>query len=84
MTMNAKEVLIITMEECGELVQACSKVMRSNGKDKYLTNLKEEIGDVYLMLELLKQHGYVNDDDIKQRQQLKRKKLKKWSNLDVG
>ena len=82
--MNAKEVLIITMEECGELVQACSKVMRSNGKDKYLTNLKEEIGDVYLMLELLKQHGYVNDDDIKQRQQLKRKKLKKWSNLDVG
>lgn len=82
--MNAKEVLIITMEECGELVQACSKVMRSNGKDKYLTNLKEEIGDVYLMLELLKQHGYVTDDDIKQRQQLKRKKLKKWSNLDVG
>jgi NTP pyrophosphatase (non-canonical NTP hydrolase) len=81
--MNAKEVLIITMEECGELVQACSKVMRSNGKEKYLTNLKEEIGDVYLMLELLKQHGYVSDEDINQRQQLKRKKLKKWSNLDV-
>lgn len=81
--MKTKEVLIITMEECGELIQACSKVMRSGGKKKYLTNLTEEIGDVYLMLDLLKQHGYFTDEDIHNRQQLKRKKLKKWSNLDV-
>lgn len=81
--MKAEEVLIITMEECGELVQACSKVMRSEGKKKYLKNLKEEIGDVYLMLDLLKQHGYFTDEDLVERQQLKRKKLERWSNLDV-
>lgn len=81
--MNTEEVLVITMEECGELVQACSKVMRSGGKKKYLRNLKEEIGDVYLMLEILKTHGYFTDEDIYNRQQLKRDKLRKWSNLDV-
>lgn len=81
--MKTEEILIITMEECGELVQACSKVMRSGGKKKYLRNLTEEIGDVYLMLDLLKKHGYYTDEDIYNRQQLKRDKLKKWSNIDV-
>ena len=81
--MKAEDVLIITMEECGELVQACSKVMRSEGKKKYLKTHKEEIGDVYLMLDLLKQHGYFTDEDLVERQQLKRKKLERWSNLDV-
>ena len=28
------EALIITMEECGELTQACSKVIRTNQKEE--------------------------------------------------
>lgn len=78
------ELLVITMEECGELVQACSKVIRTNGtKKRYLKNIKEEIGDVLLMCELLKQHGYYTDEDIEVRKELKKNKLRKWSNLDV-
>ena len=40
-----QELLTITMEECGELIQACSKAIRC---DEYYDNdkLKEEIGDV--------------------------------------
>jgi NTP pyrophosphatase (non-canonical NTP hydrolase) len=75
------ELLVNTMEECGELIQACSKVIRSNGKTKYLNNLQDEIGDVILMIELLKQHGYVTDDHIEERKIAKQKKLIKWSNL---
>jgi NTP pyrophosphatase (non-canonical NTP hydrolase) len=75
------ELLVITMEECGELVQACSKVIRTNAKPKYFQNLKEEVGDVILMIELLKEYGYVTDDDIQKRMKEKRSKLKKWSSL---
>ena len=81
--MKSEEVLIITMEECGELVQACSKVMRSGGKKRYMKNLKEEIGDVLLMCEILKTHGYYTDADIQERMKQKKNKLRKWSNLDV-
>lgn len=75
------ELLVITMEECGELVQACSKVIRTKAKPKYIKNLKEEVGDVILMIELLKEYGYVTDDDIQQRIKEKQSKLKKWSSL---
>ena len=74
-----EELLVITMEECGELIQACSKVVRSGGKAKYLNNLKDEIGDVVTMIEIMKMYGIVTDEDIASRMQVKRNKLKKWS-----
>lgn len=46
--------LVITMEECGELIRACSKVLRHGVDDpKYLQNLQEEIADVKAMTMLL-------------------------------
>ena len=43
-----EELLVITMEECGELIQACSKAIR---KEKYYDNNKlvEEVGEVMCM-----------------------------------
>ena len=49
-----EEMLVITMEECGELIQACSKMIRSKGKTKYLRDLQDEIGDVMTMIEIMK------------------------------
>ena len=45
-----QELLTITMEECGELIQACSKAIRC---DDYHDNKKliEEIGDVQCMID---------------------------------
>lgn len=48
--------LVITMEECGELIRACSKVMRHGVDDpKYLQNLQEEMADVKAMIMILHQ-----------------------------
>ena len=76
-----QELLVITMEECGELIQACSKVIRTKGDTKYVRNLQDEIGDVMTMIEILKMNDYVTDKQIKDRMEEKKKKLMKWSLL---
>ena len=75
------EMLVITMEECGELIQACSKMIRSKGKTKYLRNLQDEIGDVMTMIEIMKMSGLVTDEQIADRMVKKKEKLMKWSML---
>ena len=73
------ELMVITMEECGELIQACSKSIRC---DDYInTSLKEEIGDVMCMIELIKSNGLITQREIDNQVQLKRMKLMKWSSL---
>ena len=78
---KVEEMLVITMEECGELTQACSKYIRTNGKAKYRQNLRDEIGDVMCMIEILKMAGLVTDEQIQTRMEDKRKKLEKWSTI---
>ena len=79
--MNKKEeMLVITMEECGELIQACSKMLRF-GKEQDYTQLQEEIGDVMCMIEILRDGGLVNDKQIADRIKVKKEKLMKWSLL---
>ena len=75
-----QELLTITMEECGELIQACSKAIRC---DEYYNNEKliEEIGDVQCMIDLIRQYDLVSLTEINNQVNLKEKKLKKWSNL---
>jgi len=75
-----QELLTITMEECGELIQACSKAIRC---DNYYDNEKllEEIGDVQCMIELILDEELVNWEDVSIQIRKKRKKLMKWSNL---
>ena len=75
------ELMIITMEECGELTQACSKVLRTNFKDHALQDLKQEVADVVCMIELMKKNGLVDDTDIVQGIQNKMEKLEIYSNL---
>ena len=75
-----QELLTITMEECGELIQACSKAIRC---DDYHMNEKliEEVGDVMCMLELLHEYDLISWDDVDKRVKVKKEKLKKWSSL---
>ena len=56
------ELMVITMEECGELIQACSKSIRCN--DYHNDTLKEEIGDVMCMIELIKSNGLITQREI--------------------
>ena len=74
------ELLVITMEECGEMIEACSKAIRC---EDYTNNKRmvEEVGDVLCMIDLIKKRGLLNSKDLESRIKLKKQKLKKWSNL---
>ena len=80
------EVLAITQEECAEVVQAISKVMRFGLEGEYngTTNksrLEEEVGDLMCMLQLLEEKGYVDWSLVSLHAARKKEKLKKWSNI---
>ena len=74
------ELMVIMMEECGELIQACSKALR---KDDFYDNqnLIEEVGDVYTMIEIMHDFDMISWNDIEERVHEKRVKLSKWSQL---
>lgn len=80
-----QQLLTITMEECGELIQACSKVLRTtklyDDNDEHVQNLKREIGDVYTMIELMIEWDVLSWDDIDCHYYDKRPRLKKYSDL---
>ena len=81
MQMDARtELMVIMMEECGELIQACSKALR---KDDFYDNqnLIEEVGDVYTMIEIMHDFDIISWNDIDERVKKKRLKLSKWSSL---
>ena len=80
MESKLQELLTINMEECGELIQACSKAIRC---DDYYDNesLIEELGDVNYMIELMHQYDLVSLKDLVDRGKIKEEKLKKWSSL---
>ena len=74
-----QQLFVITMEECGELAQVCSKALRKQRTD--LQNLKDEIGDVYAMIDLMTEKGIVSWSEIHDRAREKRSKLAIWSDL---
>jgi len=81
MAMDARtQLMVIMMEECGELIQACSKALRKDDFDNN-QNLTEEVGDVYTMIEIMQDFDIVSWNDIEERVKVKRKKLSKWSDL---
>lgn len=81
-----QELMVITMEECGELTQSCSKVIRKFENFEDVTGEKrdkmiEEAGDVACMIELMVELGVFTESEIRDRIDAKREKLKKWSKL---
>ena len=77
---SRQQLLVITMEECGELIQECSKSLRKQDLFEQ-QNLKDEIGDVYTMINLLVEHDVVSWTELENRLNVKKLKLKKWSDL---
>lgn len=78
--------MIITAEECGELTQRCSKIIRKYKEfdeieEEQRVKLVEEAGDVLCMLELMVENNVTNWEELKERVSVKRDKLKLWSNL---
>ena len=75
-----QQLMVITMEECGELIQECSKnLRRAEIFDR--ENFKNEVGDVMCMIELLVEWDVISWNEIEGRVKIKRNKLSKWSEL---
>ena len=75
-----QQLLVILMEECGELIQECSKNLR-RGEFFDQQKFKDEVGDVYTMINLLHEWDVISWDEVEERERIKRRKLSKWSDL---
>tara|TARA_Y100001973_G_C5165382_1_gene315820 strand:+ start:407 stop:679 length:273 start_codon:yes stop_codon:yes gene_type:complete len=81
MALDARtQLMVIMMEECGELIQACSKALR---REDFYDNkeLLDEVGDVYTMIQIMHDFDMISWDDIEERVKQKRINLSKWSDL---
>ena len=74
-----EELMVITMEECGELIQECSKAIRMKDFDR--EELKEELSDVMCMIEIIIEYGIITRTELSNGANLKKMKLLKWSKL---
>jgi len=84
-----QQLMLITAEECGELVQRCSKMIRhaeraADVEDKQRTKFVEEVGDVLGMIMLIVKHGYATMEELEERIKVKHDKLRTWSDLLDG
>ena len=77
-----EELLVILMEECAEVQQEASKLIRF-GSDTWadVLNFEKEIGDLMCMIALCQDAGLIDEDAVLEAAEAKREKLKKWSNL---
>ena len=69
--------LSITMEEAGELIRACSKLMRHGDEEKHLINLQEEIADVQACIGLLVKRYSIPQEELVERTEMKTTKISK-------
>lgn len=76
-----QELLTILMEECGEVIQACSKIIRFGATDEKLKDLEKELGDLLCMMELAHEYDLVSWTAIDEGSSAKHEKLKKYSSL---
>ena len=80
------ELLTVTMEECAEVIQACSKIIRFGYDSEWNGQtgaeiLERELGDLQCMIDLLHSNDVISFTKMDEQAEAKYEKLKKWSNL---
>lgn len=81
-----KEILLIAAEECAEVTQAISKILRFGLNIEWegkvnSHHLAEEIGDLFCMIDLLCEDGLIDRKRIYEASIRKAERLKTWSNI---
>ena len=77
-----QELLTITMEECAEVIQQCSKMIRFGGNtNRFL--LEAEIGDLLALFDLMHEYNIIDLNSMARRKEQKRSKLRIYSRLTV-
>jgi NTP pyrophosphatase (non-canonical NTP hydrolase) len=86
---KTRETLIILQEECAEVIQAASKIFRFGFESCYPTEdspttrecLTMELGQLLCMVALLVDQKVVDETELMNYMELKKKKLEKWSSI---
>lgn len=87
MSNKVNEILDILQEECAEVIVAISKIRRFGIDNTYKDggtqreHLIQELGDVTLLIELLKAHGVYKEQELIDAQRRKAVKLTQWSKI---
>jgi len=76
---SLRETLTILQEECAEVIQEASKILRFSNDGK---KLEREVGDLICMIELLYEQRVIDPSNVAIQAIEKREKLKKWSNIE--
>jgi NTP pyrophosphatase (non-canonical NTP hydrolase) len=80
------ELFLLAMEECAEVQQCLSKVLRFGIDNSYngVTNkehLETEFGDLLFLFTLMKERGIIDSEAVEAASKAKGEKLKRWSTL---
>jgi len=86
---KVKETLVITQEECAEVIQSVSKILRFGFDSSYPFEdsattrecLEMEVGQLLCMVDILVEQGVVTALNVGQARSYKREKLKEWSSI---
>ena len=84
-----RETLVITQEECAEVIQEISKIFRFGIDEMHKSGvvhrekLNEEVGDLLCMIDLLVEQGLLNQKDLNIAKEKKIAKLKIFSKIFV-
>jgi NTP pyrophosphatase (non-canonical NTP hydrolase) len=89
MKSKIEETLVILQEECAEVIQAASKILRFGFQSRYPTEdfastkecLEMEAGQLLCMIGLLVEQGAINEDAMMEAMEAKKIKLKTWSSI---
>jgi len=76
------DVIVKAMEECGELVQACSKYLNRGGKRNEVKVI-EEAADALVMITALLQTLEIDEDKFFRRVEKSKKKFDKYYEGDL-
>jgi NTP pyrophosphatase (non-canonical NTP hydrolase) len=89
MKSKTEETLVILQEECAEVIQAVSKILRFGFQSRYPTEdsastkecLEMEAGQLLCMIGLLVEQGAIDEESMVAAMEHKKVKLKEWSNI---
>jgi NTP pyrophosphatase (non-canonical NTP hydrolase) len=87
MNEKQREVLVITQEECAEVIQEISKIFRFGIDNQHKSGvqhkekLEQEVGDLLAMVDLMFEHQLIGTDNVQTAIQSKKDKLKTWSKI---
>jgi NTP pyrophosphatase (non-canonical NTP hydrolase) len=81
------EALSILIEECAEVTQAATKIMRFGTGSEWdgvtnISRLESEIGDLLAMIDILVNMSIVEEQELLKYKEMKFDRLKSWSNIN--